>query len=67
MKGQLSVELILIISLAIASSSLLFVFIRGIVMDSQSGIETVLVYPEEIPQIASLRCYLEYGYAAVQS
>ncbi|MBR9689337.1 MAG: LamG domain-containing protein, partial [Candidatus Altiarchaeota archaeon] len=27
----------------------------------------VLVYPEEIPQIASLRCYLEYGYAAVQS
>jgi|GEM_PF-6682228 len=62
MKGQLSMESVLLVLLVVAAISGFFVFLRGTITDSQSATESAMIYPEEPPQILTLRCFLDHGY-----
>ena len=67
MKGQLSLEVVLIGLLAVASAGVFFTSMLRIIANTQSQASLAVIYPEEPPQIVSLRCFLDYGYATIQT
>ncbi|MBR9680561.1 MAG: LamG domain-containing protein [Candidatus Altiarchaeota archaeon] len=67
MKGQLSIESILMVLLAVGVVSGFFVFLRGMITDTQAGAEKALIYPEQPPQILTTRCFLDHGYVVIQT
>ncbi|MBR9689618.1 MAG: LamG domain-containing protein [Candidatus Altiarchaeota archaeon] len=67
MKGQLSVQSMLILLLALSIAAGFFVYMVKLSTGSLSQTEKLRVYPEVPPQILSTQCYTDHGYIAVDS
>jgi hypothetical protein len=65
MKGQLSVETVLMVLLVVVAIGAFFAFLMRITTKVISGTQEVLIYPENAPQILSINCYATYGYVAI--
>jgi hypothetical protein len=64
-KGQLSIETMLIVLLAMAAVAGFFLFVNRLVTIGLSGSEKSLVYPENPPQIIDFKCYASYAQVAI--
>ena len=66
-RGQLSIQVILIFLLGITAAGGLLNFILNLSTDTLAETEKIISYPEIEPQILSLKCFTTYGYVAVNS
>ena len=67
MRGLLSVEMVLIGLISVAAAGLLFASVLRLTVDTESKAAQAIIYPEEPPQILSIRCFLDHGYATVET
>ena len=67
MRGQLSLEMVLLGLLAVGAAGLLFTNVLRIATQTQSQSSRAIIYPEEPPQIVSLRCFLDHGYVIINT
>ena len=63
MKAQLSLEILLLIFLAIAGVGAFFMFFNRLSTTALSSAEQSIIYPELAPNLLSLDCYTDHGRA----
>jgi hypothetical protein len=64
-EGQLSVESLLLVLLALGAVGGFFLFLNRFSSTAMTGAEESVIYAETPPQILAMKCYTTYGYIAV--